>query len=175
MASFIFNRWMDRLKDSAREEIHETARFASLYAAAGIAALMALIFLTLAGFWWLAVEYSAIEAALIVAGAYAAVALLIFVWASWSGSSSSDATTEAEDVTEAAATALDRTFTDDDMPAKMGVDLDSVAGTLSDAGYRMESLVVTASSDLVKQLTPLQFVSLVFVGSFLFGRRLRKG
>ncbi len=173
MASFILKRWMNRLKDSAREEIHETARFASLYAAGGIAALMALIFLTLAGFWWLAVEYNAIQAALIVAGAYGAVALMIFIWAYSSGNSYGDA--EAEDVTEAAATALDRTFADADMPAKMGVDLDSVAGTLSDAGYRMESLVVTASSDLVKQLTPLQFVSLVFVGSFLFGRRLRKG
>jgi hypothetical protein len=56
----------------------------------------------------------------------------------------------------------------------MGVDLEDVAKTLSTAGYRAESLAVMAASQVARQLSPLQFLSLVFVGSFFFGRRLRR-
>ena len=171
MASFFLNRWVDRLKASAREEIQETARSVLLYAVAVITGLMALIFLTLAGFWWLELHYGAIISALIVAAGFAAVAVVFAIWASWGSSpaaapAADTATAEASPATEANAFA--------DLPDRMGIDLDSVAATLSDAGYRTEALVVTASKDLLKQLTPLQFISLVFVGSFLFGRRLRR-
>lgn len=178
MASFFLSRWLDRLKASAREEIQETARSALLYVIAVIASLMALVFLTVAAFWWLAAEFDTIVAALIVAAGYAAVAVIMLIWASWHGSASAngrsspvpaDTERRAENpaaVSEASSFA--------DLPGKMGVDLDSVAGTLSDAGYRTEALIVTASKELLKQLSPLQFVSLVFVASFLFGRRLRR-
>ena len=175
MASFL-NRWVDSLKESAREEIQETARSASLYITAGVAGVMALVFLTLAGFWWLELHYGAITAALIVAGVYAAVAAIFLVWASWPAHSASSTTQTAAAEEEAATTAAGAAEVNAfaDLPDKMGIDLDSVAGTLSDAGYRTEALIVTASKELLKQLTPLQFISLVFVGSFLFGRRLRK-
>jgi hypothetical protein len=61
-----------------------------------------------------------------------------------------------------------------DVSRTMGVDIDDVAQTLAAAGYRAESLAVMAASDVAKQLSPLQFLCLVFVGSFFFGRRLRR-
>ena len=171
MASFL-NRWVNSLKESAREEIQETARSASLYIIAGVAGLMMLIFLTLAGFWWLEIKYGPIAAALIAAGCYAAVAAIFAIWAWWHGRAIAPAAEHSAAQEQQPAAAADvNAFAD--MPDKMGIDLDSVAGTLSDAGYRTEALIVTASKELLKQLTPLQFISLVFVGSFLFGRRLR--
>ncbi len=173
MASFL-NRWVDSLKESAREEIQETARSASLYIIAGVAGAMAIVFLTLAGFWWLELHFGAVTAALIVAGTYAAIAVIFLIWASWHGhtAASTAEAAAAEEEATTAGTADVNAFAD--FPDKMGIDLDSVAGTLSGAGYRTEALIVTASKELLKQLTPLQFISLVFVGSFLFGRRLRK-
>jgi hypothetical protein len=56
----------------------------------------------------------------------------------------------------------------------MGVDLNDVADTLARSGYRTESLVVSATSDFMRQLTPAQFTALVFLASFFFGRRLMK-
>ncbi len=61
-----------------------------------------------------------------------------------------------------------------DTAATMGVDLEEVAQTLATAGYRAESLAVTVASGVAQQLSPVQFVCLVFVGSFFFGRRLRR-
>ena len=172
VASFFLNRWVDSIKASAREEIQETARSVLLYVVAVVMGLMALVFATLAGFWWLEIHYGAIVAALIVAGLFAVCALALLMWASWSGTSSA-APADAESATEETASATQaNAFAD--LPDKMGIDLDSVAGTLSDAGYRTEALIVTASKSLLKQLTPLQFISLVFVGSFFFGRRLRR-
>lgn len=169
MARSIVDRWVSRLKASAREEIQETARTASLYAVAAIAGLMALVFLTLAAFWWLAAELNAVSAALIVTAFYTIVAAVVLAWASWSN----QPTAAVQQVPESPA-ASELYSSPPDMPNRMGVDIDSVARTLSTAGFRTEGLILSASSDLVRQLTPLQFVGLVFVGSFLFGRRLRR-
>lgn len=169
MARSILDRWVNRLKASAREEIQETARSALLYAIAAVAMLMALVFLTLAAFWWLAAELSAVAAALIVTAVYAVVAASVLIWASWTSEPAVAREAAPVDATRAVAESEPQ-----DMPDRMGIDLDSVARTLADAGFRAESLAVTASSGLLRQLTPLQFIGLVFVGSFLFGRRLRR-
>ena len=167
MAKSFLDRWVGRLKASAREEIQETVRTVVLYAVAAVAALIAVVFLTIAAFWALAAELTPISAALIVAGFYIVVAAGVLIWASWSGESTAVAppTPENKPVSEAYSSPAD-------MPTKMGVDLDNVARTLSDAGFRTEALILSASSDILRQLTPLQFVGLVFVGSFLVGRRL---
>jgi hypothetical protein len=169
----LFNRLVDRLKASAREEIQETARAALLYAIAAVAALMALVFLTIAGFWWLSQEMQPIYAALVVAGAYAVLAIGVLAWAS-SGGTSTGQEAGSEPASEATQ-AMDAATMEEapDMPGKLGIDVDTVADTLADSGFRAEALAVTAFSDIIRQLTPLQFVSLVFVGSFLIGRRLR--
>lgn len=169
MAESIVDRWVNRLKASAREEIQGTVRSALLYSVGAAAALMAIVFLTLAVFWWLAAELSPIEAALIITAFYAVVAAVVLIWASRTGEPAEAIQTVPPDTTVHEAYSPPR-----DMPERMGVNLESVAKTLADAGFRTESLVVTASSDVLRQLTPLQFVGLVFVGSFLFGRRLRR-
>ncbi len=170
MARSIVDRWVSRLKASAREEIQETARSALLYSVAAVAMLLAIVFLTMAAFWWLAAAgLSAVAAALIIAAFYAVVAALVLISASSTGEPATVQQSAPHRAVIQEAYSAPR-----DMPDKMGVNLDSVAKTLADAGFRTESLVVTASSDLVRQLTPLQFVGLVFVGSFLFGRRLRR-
>ena len=166
MARSIVDRWVNRLKASAREEIQETARSALLYLIAAVAVLMALVFMTLAAFWWLAAELSPIMAALIITAFYAVIAAAMLIWASWTG--------EAAPLPEVAPQTSVIHEAPRDMPDLMGVNLDSVAKTLADAGFRTESLVISASGDLLRQLTPLQFLGLVFVGSFLFGRRLRR-
>ena len=177
MARSFLDRWVNRLKTSAREEIQETARsalhYVVLYAIAAVAGLIALVFLTLAVFWWLSVELSPIPAALVVTIFYAIVAAVVVIWASWNGavSGASSAPQPQKESAEPEEAAYGST---PDMTDMMGVNLDSVAGTLAGAGFRTESLVVSASSEVLKQLTPLQFVAFVFVGSFLFGRRLRR-
>jgi len=169
--SFLEN-WVSRLKASAREEIQETARSAAhyivLYGVAAVAALMALVFLTLAAFWWLGEQLSATSAALIITAFYGIVAAIVLIWAAGSGE-----TTEASPPRPAEVAALPEDEKRD-MPSKMGVDLDNVARMLSDAGFRTEGLLVATLSEVLRQLTPLQFVSLVFVASFLVGRRLRR-
>lgn len=173
MARSFLSSWVNRLKASAREEIQETARGAALYIVlygiAAVAALMALVFLTLAVFWWLAEETSAPSAALVITAFYAVVAAVVIIWASWSGETAS-----ADGPVPEREMPSPRVRATVDMPNRMGVDLDSVARTLSDAGFRTESLIVSSSSEVLRQLTPLQFVGLVFVASFLFGRRLRR-
>ncbi len=173
MARSFLDSWVNRLKASAREEIQETARsallYVILYAVAAVAALIALVFLTLAVFWLLAAELSAVASALIITAFYAVVAAAVLIWASWSGDVSEHNEPRPEDL--AAAQAASDT---PDMTDMMGVNLDSVSRTLADAGFRIESLVVSASGEVLKHLTPLQFVALVLVGSFLFGRRLRR-
>lgn len=173
MARSFLDSWVNRLKASAREEIQETARSAALYIVlygiAAVAALIALVFLTLAVFWWLAEQISAPSAALVITAFYAVVAAVILIWATWSGEA---ATTRAQPPErEEPGPRVQEAM---DMPNRMGVDLDSVARMLSDAGFRTESLIVSTSSEVLRQLTPLQFVGLVFVASFLFGRRLRR-
>jgi len=165
----MLDRWVSRLKASAREEIQETARTALLYAVAAVAGLLAVVFLTLAALWWLAGELGLISAALIVTAFYAVVAAVLLIWASWSG----ETPAELQPASEAKAV-RDSYIGAPDMPGRIGVDLDGVARTLSDAGFRAEGLVLSASSDLVRQLTPLQFVGLVFLGSFFLGRRVRR-
>ena len=85
MAKSFLDRWVGRLKASAREEIQETVRTVVLYAVAAVAALIAVVFLTIAAFWALAAELTPISAALIVAGFYIVVAAGVLIWASWSG------------------------------------------------------------------------------------------
>ncbi len=176
MARSFVDRWVSRLRRSAREEIQETARsalhYVVLYAITAVAGLMALVFLTLAVFWWLILELSPIAAALVITVFYAVVAAVVLLWASWNGSAGTvsgpqlqEEGAEPEDAGDSATP---------DMTDMMGVNLDSVARTLASAGFQTESLVVSASSEVLKQLTPLQFVALVFVASFLFGRRLRR-
>lgn len=165
----MLDRWLSRLKASAREEIQETARTALLYAVAGVAAIMAVILVTLAAMWWLASELGLISAALIVAGFYAVVAAVLLFWASWSNAPPAEIQAAQESLVVS-----EPYIGLPDMPARIGVDLGGVARTLSNSGFRAEGLVLSASSDLVRQLTPLQFVGLVFVGSFLLGRRLRR-
>lgn len=172
MARSFLESWVNRLKASAREEIQETARSAALYlvlyGVAVVAALMALVFLTLAVFWWLGEQLSATSAALIITAFYAIVAAVVLIWASWSGE-----TAEASPPPPAEfASSPDEDMRD--MPSKMGVDLDTVARMLSGAGFRTEGLIVSTSSEVLRQLTPLQFVGLVFVASFLVGRKLRR-
>ncbi len=170
VARSFLDRWVNRLTASAREEIQETARSALLYLVAALAALVALLFLTLAAFWWLAAALSAVAAALLLTAFYAVAAAVLLIWASWS----QEPATERKAAPEQEAAVRE---TDDglrNMPDRMGVDLDGFARTLADAGFRTESLVVAASSGIVRQLTPLQFLGLVFVGSFLVGRRLRR-
>jgi hypothetical protein len=171
VARSFLDRWVNRLKASAREEIQETARSVLLYAAGAAACLMSIVFLTLAAFWWLSREFDPIVAALIITAFYAVLAAVLLIWASWGSRAG-----EAREPTPKPVPAAERQVTANagDMPAKLGIDLDSVARTLGEAGYRLEGAVVAAGSELVKQLTPLQFVALVFVGSFLFGRRLRR-
>jgi hypothetical protein len=48
-----------------------------------------------------------------------------------------------------------------------------MAKRLGDSGYRKESVALLAANELMKQMTPLQFVGLVFLASFFTGRRLR--
>lgn len=175
MARSLLDSWVNRLKASAREEIQETARSAALYivlyGAAAVAALMAVIFLTLAAFWWLTEELSAPAAALVITLFYAIVAAVVLIWASWSGETPTESGPPLQ--TETAAPAKTE-YEMRDMPQRMGVDLDNIARMLSDSGFRTEGLIVSTSSELLRQLTPLQFVGLVFVASFLFGRRLRR-
>lgn len=173
MAKSFINSWVNRLKASAREEIEETARsalsYVVLYGMTAVAALLALIFFTLAVFWWLAAQLSAITAALIITAFYAVTATVLFLWASWSNEPhpmtgaplAAETTTVEETVPERPAGTLDLNF-------------DGVARALADAGFRTESLIVSASSELARHLTPLQLMALVFVGSFLFGCRLRR-
>ncbi|MCL4764896.1 MAG: phage holin family protein [Hyphomicrobiaceae bacterium] len=170
MATSFLDRWVNRLKASAREEIQETARSALLYAVAAAAALAALLFLTLAAFWWLEAELSAVAAALVLTVFYSVAAAVVLIWASWS----SGAAPVAEPPPQQRADVRDMPSQQRNMVDRMGVNLDGVARTLAGAGFRTESLVVTASSELARQLSPLQLVGLVFVGSFLFGRRLRR-
>lgn len=173
MASSFLDSWVNRLKKSAREEIQETARSAALYlvlyAVAAVAALIALVFLTLAVFWWLAEQLSAPPAALIITVFYTVVAAVVLIWASWSGETTANSRPLQE--REAPSPPERRAR---DMPDRMGVDLDSVASSLAAAGFRTESLMVSTSSEVLRQLTPLQFVGLVLVASFLLGRRLRR-
>lgn len=173
MARSFLDSWVNRLKASAREEIQETARSAVLYivlyGVAAVAALIALVFLTLAVFWWLSERISSPSAALVITVFYVIVAAVVLIWASWSGGT---ATTSGPPPEREVPSPRMRESVD--MPNRMGVDLDSVARTLSDAGFRTESLIVSSSSEVLRQLTPLQFVGLVFVASFLFGRRLRR-
>lgn len=173
MASSFLDSWVNRLKASAREEIQETARSAALYLAlygiAAVAALIAVVFLTLAVFWWMAGELSAPAAALVIAAFYVVVAAVVLIWASWNGEMTGVRGPPPErDVPSPPETGAR------DMPHRMGVDLDSVARTLADAGFRTEGLIVSTSGEVLRRLTPLQFVGLVFVASFLFGRRLRR-
>mgnify|MGYP005850381643 CR=1 FL=1 len=173
MARSFLDSWLNRLKTTAREEIQETARSAAyylaLYGVAAAAGLIAVVFLTLAVFWWMASELSAPAAALVIAAFYVVLAAVILIWASWSGETTAVSGPPPEQEVPRPSESGAR-----DMPSRMGVDLDSVASTLADAGFRTESLVVSTSSQVLRQLTPLQFVGLVFVASFLFGRRLRR-
>ncbi len=168
MAVSFVQRWLNRAKASAREEIQETARSALAYVVAVFALLMAIVFLTLAAFWWLEDALSAVAAALIITAFYASVAAVVLIRASWSSHpQSTQAVSEQAPPEEAEALT-------GDMPSNLGVDLGGVARMLADSGFRTESLIVSASSEVTRQLTPLQFVGLVFVASFLFGRRLRR-
>lgn len=176
MARSFVDRWVSRLRRSAREEIQETARsalhYVVLYAITAVAGLMALVFLTLAVFWSLTLELSPIAAALIITIFYAVVAAVVLLWASWNGSAATVSGPHLQEEGAEPENAGDGGTPD--VTDMMGVNLDSVARTLASAGFQTESLVVSASSEVLKQLTPLQFVALVFVGSFLFGRRLRR-
>lgn len=166
MARSFVDSWINRLKASAREEIQQTARGMLLYAVAAVLGLIGLVFLTLAVFWWLSSQLTATPAALVIAGFYAIIAIVVLMWASLSsGTPVSEPPPEQAAVAETEAKLQDISQT-------MGVDLETVARTLAGAGFRTESLVVSASSELARHLTPLQFVGLVFVASFFFGRRL---
>lgn len=173
VAESFINNWVNRLKAGAREEIEETARSALsylvLYGMTAVAALLALIFFTLAVFWWLAAQLSAITAALIITAFYAVTATVLFLWASWSD--------EPRQIT-GAPTGVETATVEETEPQRpagaLDLNFDGVARTLADAGFRTESLIVSASSELARHLTPLQLMALVFVGSFLFGCRLRR-
>ena len=166
MAASYLDSWVNRLKASAREEIQETARGALLYAVAAVSALIAVVFLTLAAFWWLASELGMMPAALVVASFYAIVAVALLMWASLSSRPGT-----YEQIPEHA-TAQSSEAASPDMSEVL--DLDSVARALAGAGFRTESLVVSATNELARYLTPLQFVGLVFVASFFLGRRIRR-
>ena len=174
MAQSFIRRLIESWTAEAKHEIEETVRMAVLYALAAIAALGAIFFATLVLYWVLNERFSAIPAALMVAGLYAAVAAILAIWASRparpvpaASESEAPAAAATPDGAEAQSIA--------DLSANtMGVDFNEVAGTLSDAGFKVETLVVLAARDFMRQLSPLQFVSLVFVASFFFGRRLRR-
>lgn len=168
--SFI-KRWIDSVTAEAKQEVEATLYTALLYALAGLAALGALILLSILLFWFLERQFGAMWAAAIEAAIFAIFAALLAVWAATPRD-----TKQAEQPGEPAAEpSPDEAPRLAQVSETMGVDLEEVGKTLAAAGYRMESLVVMASSDILRQLSPLQFVSLVFIGSFFFGRRLRRG
>jgi hypothetical protein len=155
----------------AKQEVEATLYTALLYALAALAGLGTVVFLTILLFWFLESHFGSMWAAAIEAAIFAIAAALLAVWAA----TPREATPAGKPTEAQPEPAPDETLRLAEASENMGVDLEEVGKTLAAAGYRMESLIVMASTDILRQLSPLQFVSLVFVGSFLFGRRLRRG
>lgn len=172
MAPSFLRRWVGSLTEEAKLEVEAVLFKVTLYAVAGLAGLGVVILLALALYWFLEARLGSMAAALIEAGIFAVIGAAFAIWASQPRETIKAGTTEQVSSSEPAGNGS--RHPPGAVSDTMGVDLDDVGRTLASAGYRLEGLVVMASSEFARQLSPLQFVSLVFVASFLFGRRLRR-
>jgi type VI protein secretion system component VasK len=171
----IFARAISSITDRIREGVSNVAKRIGLWAVAGICLIVAFAFATAAGYRFLADVLSPAASAIIIAGVYVLIALIAIAAVSWS-----DSRTTAEKAADAERATRERLG---EATAKVRSELRStetmrsavqaMAKRLGDSGYRKESVALLAANELMKQMTPLQFVGLVFLASFFTGRRLR--
>jgi hypothetical protein len=188
-------RWLSEaiapLQDNVQQKLLELGarliRKAALLVCLALAALAALIFLTLALFFWLYSLVGVIWAATTVGGLY-----LIFAGICALALRGTNATPKP--ASTASASAPRQNLLEDETPpspetaaaeaahqarqAEWAGIVDElavpVASILHEAGLRREEAALLAGAQILKQLKPLPLVGLVIVLGFLFGRMFQK-
>jgi hypothetical protein len=143
---------LQRLFPGTVEAMRLRARQVLFFAAAGVALLIALIYLMGAAHSFLAVRYSAQTASLLLALVATTIAIVLFLIALWIGRK------------------LERPAVD---PARSSL-VNSVAENLARTGFRREGLILRAAAEVTRTLRPLHYVSLSILAGFVFGRRLNR-
>src|SRR5258706_3872833 len=121
---------IDRLTARAREGLSETIHGLVLYALAGVAALVVVMFLTLAVLWVLENYFTPAAAALLIAAIYAVISAGLLAWAM--SERAATAPTEAGPALDAPEPPAGDTV------QRMSGDLNNAGQTLATAGYRVE-------------------------------------
>lgn len=143
---------LQRLFPGTVEAMRLRARQVMFFAAAGLALLVALIYLMGAAHGFLAVRFGPQTASLILAAVALAIAAVLALIALGIGRK------------------LERPAAD---PARSSL-VNSVAENLARTGFRREGLILRAASEVTRTLRPLHYVSLSILAGFVFGRRLNR-